>query len=249
MTRSPLPPSVRLLIARVLIVPMLAFAAPASAQTAARPPVPATAAAEPAPGDPRLPVIPYDPSRVVQLRAALNHQVTLVFAPGEGVDTVAIGDSDSWEATLNQRGDALVLKPLRAGGPTNMTILTDARVYTFLLTATGAPTPDTPFVIRFQYPDDAGAPPPAPPGRWRIGGAGSIRPAAVRDDGRRTYLEWRPDQAIPAIFSVDDRGRETLLDAQVRDGASVLHAVPGKLLFRLDGQTARADRRPDRSRR
>lgn len=244
MMRSTLPPSVRLLIA--LIVPMLAVAAPASAQTAVRPPVPATTAE---PADPRLPVIPYDPSRVVSLRAALNHQVTVVFAPGEGVDTVAIGDSDGWEATLNQRGDALVLKPLRAGGPTNMTILTDARVYTFLLTTTGAPMPDTPFVIRFQYPDDAGAPPPAPPGRWRIGGAGAVRPAAVRDDGRRTYLQWRPDQAIPAIFSVDDRGRETLLDAQVLDGASVLHAVPGKLLFRLDGQTARADRRPDRSRR
>ncbi len=62
----------------------------------------------------------------------------------------------------------------------------------------------------------------------------------------RTFIEWHDQQAIPAVFAIDDRGDELLVDGYVRDGLYVIDAVHRTLLFRLDRQTARASRNHNR---
>lgn len=225
------------------LIPLLALllGAPATAQT---PSAPADASTQ-IPGDPRLRVIPYDPAQVVRLTAATNYQMTVIFSPDERVENVAIGDSEAWQATLNNQGDALFLKALRTGGSTNMTVITDVRVYSFELNPAFAPGPDTPFTVRFTYPetDSPAVPAPRPGvGRYRLGGARALRPAAITDDGVRTTIEWRPQQILPAVFAIDERGDEILLDGNMRDGRYVIDAVHRTLLFRLEHQTARANR-------
>jgi type IV secretion system protein VirB9 len=71
---------------------------------------------------------------------------------------------------------------------------------------------------------------------------------AISDDGLRTYIEWRAQQAIPAVFAIDERGDHRLVDGHVRDGLYVIDAVHRTLVFRLDRQTARASRNRTRSR-
>ena len=219
----------------------LLIGAPATAQT---PPAPEPQTSPP--GDPRLRVIPYDQARVVRLTAATNYQLTLIFGPDERVENVAIGDSETWQATLNYRGDALFLKPLRSNGVTNMTVITDLRVYSFELSATYGPTAETPYTVRFIYPDQARGTEArtgqVTTGRYRLRGDRALRPSAISDDGERTYVEWRAQQTLPAVFAIDERGDEVLLDGHMRDGRFVVDAVHPTLLFRLERQTARADR-------
>lgn len=220
-----------------LILLVLLLGAPAMAQT---PPTPNG-------GDPRLRTIQYDAGQVFRLRVAMGYQSTIIFDPEERVENVGIGDSDGWQATLNGRGDALFLKPLRPNGATNMTVITDARVYNFELSSAHAPGADTPFTVRFLHTDASAAmaPEPAarpPVGRYRLSGARAPRPVSIGDDGVRTFIEWRDQQAIPAVFAIDDRGDELLVDGYMRDGRYVIDAVHRTLLFRLDRQTARASR-------
>ncbi len=225
-------------IAAFLIV--LAFGSNLAAQT---PP--------PTPSDPRIQTMPYDAGRVVPLRVAPRHQLTVIFGADERVENVAIGDSEAWQVTVNNRGDSLFLKTLRTGAATNMTVITDARVYSFELTPAANPGFDVPYSLRFVYPEplqtDAAAAVPTPgAGRYRLSGARGARPAAIDDDGVRTYIEWRPQQPLPALFALDERGAETLLQGQVREGRYVIDAVHRTILFRLDRQVARATRLPPR---
>jgi type IV secretion system protein VirB9 len=224
---------------RLLLLSLL-LAAPAAART------PPQTLAVPA-SDPRLQTLPYDVNRVVRLNVAPRFQLTVIFSPAEKVENVAIGDSEAWQVTLNNRGDSLFLKSVRPSGVTNMTVITDVRVYNFELSPAFAPGPDTPFTVRFTYPETASQGPAAAVaqpgiGRYRLGGVRALRPAAITDDGVRTTIEWRPQQVIPAVFAIDERGDEILLDGNMRDGRYVIDAIHPTLLFRLEGQTARASR-------
>ena len=223
-----------------LVLLFLLFAMPVMAQAAG--------------GDPRLQTIPYDANQVVRLKVATRFQLTVIFSPDERVENVAVGDSDAWQVSLNGRGDALFIKPVSANAPTNMTVITDVRVYSFELAPTYAPAADTPFTVRFLYPAAVpGGPPsaipPAEPGLYRLSGNRSLRPSVTTDDGVRTSIEWGPDQTLPAVFAVDEQGEEVLVDGYMRDGLYVVDAVHRTLLFRLDRQTARASRLRSRARR
>ncbi|MDI6623268.1 MAG: TrbG/VirB9 family P-type conjugative transfer protein [Brevundimonas sp.] len=229
---------------RRLILLCLLLGTPAMAQTSP----------SPQPGDPRLQSIPYDAGKVVRLNVATNFQLTVIFNPTERVENVAIGNSDAWQATVNRRGDTLFLKPVRQDGATNMTVITDARIYNFELTSSYGPTADTPYTVRFLY-DETPSEVPAGPlpqpgvGQYRLRGPAALRPLAVTDDGVRTYIQWRPEQVLPAVFAIDARGDPVLVDGHVRDGRYVIDAVYRTLVFRLERQTARALRVPVRNRR
>lgn len=203
----------------------------------------------PTPGaDSRLQVLHYDAGRVFRLRVPMGFQTALILDPNERVENIALGDSESWQVTPNRRGDHVFIKPLRSGGATNLTLVTDVRVYVFDLSTASGSTGETPFTIRFTYPE-APANPPATetsprtePGRYRMSGNRSVQPESVSDDGEKTYIQWRPDQAMPAIFAIDDRRREILVDGQMREGRYVIDAVHRTLIFRLDRDAARAVR-------
>lgn len=214
----------------------------------------ALAQTPPGSGDPRLQSIQYDAGKVIRLNVATNFQLTVIFDPAERVENVAIGNSDTWQATVNKRGDTLFLKPLRQDGTTNMTVITDARIYNFELTSNYGAAADSPFTVRFLYgealPEASAVPAPEPGvGQYRLRGPSALRPLMITDDGVRTYVEWRPEQPLPAVFAIDARGDATLVDGHVRDGQYVIDAVYRTLVFRLDGQTVRATRSPVRARR
>lgn len=197
-------------------------------------------------GDSRLQTVIYDPNRVVRLRVPLGYQTTVVLEPGEQIDTIALGDSGGWQVTPSDRGDHLFIKPVDAGEMTNLTVVTDTRLYSFELAATYGPTAETPFTLRFIYPtaepEAASSPAVVEAAAYRLSGAEKVRPARVSDDGVRTFIDWAPGNELPAMFALDGRGREVLVTGYMRDERFVIDAVYSTLIFRLDRQVARATR-------
>ena len=230
--------------------------------------MPAAVAAQvrptPGPGDPRVQSVLYDTNQVVQLQVATGYQLSVEFAPDERVENVAIGDSGAWQVTPNKRGDHLFIKAVQSGVTTNLTVVTDARTYVFDLLPLYGPLPDMAYTVRFTYPAPAAAPIPSParagagvatatlapqPGRYKLGGSRAIRPTEIDDDGEKTYIVWPPDRPLPAIFAIDEKGREMLVDGAMRDGQYVIDSIKQKLLFRLDKDLASAVRVIPRAKR
>ncbi|MHA6720197.1 TrbG/VirB9 family P-type conjugative transfer protein [Sphingomonas sp. RS6] len=191
--------------------------------------------------------------QVVQLQSAPGYQLMVELAPDEHVENVALGDSAAWQVNINHAGNRLFLKPLQAGASTNMTVVSDARLYLFDLTTIATPEADTPYTVEFRYPAPVtleripGSPgttqPETPPvGRYKLRGDKGLRPAGIHDDGVQTYIEFAQGVPLPAIYAIDGRGRETLVNGMMRDGRMVVDSVAEVLVFRIDRRKATATR-------
>lgn len=199
--------------------------------------------------DPRVQIVAYQRDQVVSISASPGYLVTIELAPDEAIQTVAVGDSAAWQVSASRGGHLLFVKALQAGADTNMTVVTSARFYTFDLTT--STTGLAAYQIRFRYPSVDAFTMPSPDARptetvglYHVRGSRALRPDRISDDGRKTYIEWSPDVPLPAIFFLDERGRETLANGHMRDGLFILDSVFQRLLFRIDEHTARAVRLP-----
>lgn len=221
----------------------LSLAAPAAAQV--RP--------QPGGGDPRLQTIDYAPDQVFLLEVAPGYQMMVELAADEQIENIAVGDSGAFQVTANRRGDRLFIKPIHSGVTTNMTVVTNARLYAVQLQSLPGPTPDMAYTVRFRYPtpqeDGTGGEEAGElAGRYRLSGDRSVRPTRIGDDGRHTYIEWDTAHALPAVYARDRQGRETLVNGMMRDDVYVIDTVISRLVFRRDDQVARARRVAERNR-
>lgn len=139
---------------------------------------PAHAAQEPRAGrfDARVRTVPYNPMNPVRLVGSTFTSTQIIFAVGETVTHVAIGDSEAW--LPQPTGNLLFIKPVEVRAPTNMQVVTarpdgTTRSYQFELIARAANAassaqvasldgtvplatgPATPFAVQFVYPEDA----------------------------------------------------------------------------------------------
>jgi type IV secretion system protein VirB9 len=202
-------------------------------------------------GDPRVQSVEYRADQVVSLDVAPGYQLMLEFAPDERIESVAVGDSSAWQVTPNRNGDRVFVKPLQSL-PSNLTVVTSTRLYTFELNPLFGPSPEMAYVVRFTYPsaavETAEAGPAALEGRYRLSGARALRPSRISDDGRHTYIEWPRDRALPAVYALDERGQEELVNGMMRDDLYVIDAVVPRLVFRIDSDVARAERVAEQAR-
>jgi type IV secretion system protein VirB9 len=215
--------------------------------------LPAQMMAWPGGGDARIQSIEYRNSQVVRIRAAPGYQVTIELAPDERIESIALGDSGAWQVTANKAGNLLFVKPIQTDATTNMTVVTDVRTYNFDLTGVAEVSSDLPYAIRFTYPALTTIPPGPqnmfgrPPagsivGTYRLHGHKTLLPDAISDDGTRTFIDWPADGPLPAVYSRDRDGRETLLNGNVRSGLFVIDGINQHLVFRVDQHRAGADR-------
>ena len=202
----------------------------------------------PGTGDPRLQTIAYAPDQVVELTIASGTALMVTFAGGERVETVALGDSGSWQVTPTKRGDAIFIKTL-GGGDSSMTVVTDARTYLFQLTSGGFGGA-APLVVRFTYAAAEPAVPAMAPAdvRYRIRGNRAIRPSSIVAEGSNIAISWPAVATMPAVFRIDD-GQEALVNGETKEGRYVVEGRPDKLVFRLDRLLATAERLDQRTRR
>jgi type IV secretion system protein VirB9 len=205
------------------------------------------AAADPA-ADPKIRTLDYSPDRVPALQGRTGYQMMLEFAPDERIENVSIGDAAAWQVTPNRKADLLFLKPLTASASTNLTVVTNQRRYAFdLVVEAPRKRAEVPYIVRFRYPAAAPASlPPASdapaPASWNLAyelsGAPALRPARVFDDGRHTYFEWPQDAALPAIYSVDAAGRESLVNQTVQGRYVVVADIAPQFTLRSGTQWA-----------
>ena len=85
--------------------------------------------------DARIKTLPYRENEVFRLTGHYGFSTVLEFASGENIETISIGDSESWQLVKPKRGNLLLIKPLEENAQTNMTVVTDQRIYTFEMNA------------------------------------------------------------------------------------------------------------------
>jgi type IV secretion system protein VirB9 len=209
---------------------------------------PCAAEIEPTPGigDPRLQTVVYDASQVVVLRGAPGYAIAVEFSPDERIENVAVGDSGGWQVTPNRRGDALFIKPVGNAQTSNLTVITDVRRYNFSLVSLYSPQPNMPFSVRFIYPAPVASETSAVigPTLYRMSGDEELWPSEMSDDGQATSISWPAGATMPAIYAIDDRGHETIVNGAMRDGYYVVDSIADRFVFRLGRQRATARRLP-----
>jgi type IV secretion system protein VirB9 len=77
---------------------------------------------------------------------------------------------------------------------------------------------------------------------YRLSGDRALRPIRIGDDGVHTYIEWAEDQPMPAVFAIDARGQEEMVDGYVRGSLYTIDRVNARLVFRIDKTRAEARR-------
>jgi len=200
----------------------------------------------PGSGDPHIQQVDYDPEQVVALDVVSGFSVTVELSPDERVENIAVGDSVRWQVQVNHRGDRLFLKPVGDAVTTNMTVITDVRRYNFLLRSAESASAFSPYVVRFIYAAANGAGPSAPVAaltRYKLHGKKNLWPIAMSDDGHSTTIAWAPDDKMPAVYRVDERGEASLVNGLVRDGAFVVEGVSPLYRFKLGKDEASATRK------
>ena len=200
---------------------------------------------EPGPVDPHIQSILYSPDEVVRLQGALGWQIMLEFGSDERIENVSIGDALAWQVTPNKKARNLFLKPLIKNATTNMTVVTDRRRYAFSLETTPR-LRTTPWVVRFDYPQEvveAIEEPPLPPPPvlnfgYGLAGDAALLPTRVWDDGLMTYFEFAADKSIPAIFAGGPGKDESLVNSLTRGRMIVVQQTGARFTLRTGKKLA-----------
>jgi type IV secretion system protein VirB9 len=208
--------------------------------------------------DARVKTITYHEMEVFRITGHYGFSTVLEFEQSENIETIALGDSQAWQTIKPGRGNLLFIKPLEKNAATNMSVVTNKRIYTFELTAKTAPSAkseDLSFRIRFDYPEQTdlrlaniGSSSSKPynssqsatsdisPEDWNFeysySGNKNLRPTRAFDDGVFTYLQFNKTEITPAVFSVDENGNEAIVNYTMRGNYMVIEKLSVKFILR-----------------
>ncbi|BDU18567.1 P-type conjugative transfer protein VirB9 [Dyella sp. GSA-30] len=201
--------------------------------------------------------VTYNRDDVIKVVGHYGYSTDIELAPGESVQDIALGDSLAWE--IAPSGNHLFVKPREDNAVTNMTVITDRRVYQFALDARQSRSPQDRsmyFQIRLLYPEDQAAKSKAEmerlaaeayarrvessfqksalPLNWNYYACGSreIRPIEAYDDGRFTYLRFPGAQEIPSVFTINADGSESIANGAMNGDRYVIQLTARKLVLR-----------------
>jgi type IV secretion system protein VirB9 len=180
----------------------------------------ADAEQKPRPGgyDPRVHVVAYNPMNVVRVIGSPTNSTQIVFAPGEEITQVAIGDADAWLA--QPAGNLLFIKPTEVRPSTNMQVVTKRldgsnRSYQFRLVAV-EPGPDgessAMFAVNITYPKDERAARAAAEAQRAAGATERAAQAQLANAWAQGPRNWRyvaQGSVMIEPTEVSDNGRQT----------------------------------------
>ena len=174
----------------------------------------------------------YNPNEVYRYIGHYTYQGFIEFDQGESVVTISMGNPSMW--LFESLGNRLFLKPVgEDSSETNMTVITNKKVYHFELMAreaNGITDKNLIFVAKFVYPDEKDKNivefPKVPASdepdmsdlsiynfNYQYTGEPIIAPIKVFDNGKFTYFQFSNKiSELPAIFSVDSDGYESLIN-------------------------------------
>ncbi|CAG7589273.1 MAG: P-type conjugative transfer protein VirB9 [Candidatus Midichloria sp.] len=103
----------------------------------------------------RIKIINYKPNTVFRFVGHYTYQSIIEFGLDEEIDTISMGTPTPWQ--IVPAGNRIFLKPVEDDATTNMTVITNKRMYFFEMHAEDATDIDDDnlsFVVKFVYPDD-----------------------------------------------------------------------------------------------
>ena len=248
----------------LLLATALAFAVPASAQTARVDAANKAATREPSTAGyiNAVQVYPYSDGVLYRLYAAPERVTDIALQPGEAIVSVAAGDTVRWTVgdTTSGSGEGkrvhILVKPFASGLKTNLIITTDRRAYHLALESTAS---SAMAALSWSYPQDelvairrqqaeAKAATPIASGltvenlnfAYAISGdRPAWRPIRAFDDGRQTYIEFSASIAVgeaPPLFVIGEDGEAQLVNYRVAGRYYVVDRLFGAAELRLGGK-------------
>lgn len=220
--------------------------------------------------DARVRVVDYNPANVVRLTTFYGVSTHVQFGQGEVIKDIATGDDQAW-ALVPRSGNHLFIKPRATNADTNLTVITNKRVYQFALivreedrkNAHAWRDPNLIFSLSFRYPDEERAREEALAKArneeairrdvqdrldtaktevrnydYWLAGALEVSPTEVHDNGRFTRLVFGNNRDMPAVYAVDSKGEESLVNTNVEGNTIVVHRVYRKLILRKGNYVA-----------
>lgn len=200
-------------------------------------------------GDERVRSITYTEGGQFALETPPGGTISVLLAPGERIESVAVDAPDAFPVTVAPSGDAFAVRVLGTSLQTAIDVRSDRHAYHFRLVS--GPGAGPTLVARMVYdkpaPFSPGLTPvhliaSAPNVSWRTGGSRVLRPLRISDDGTYITIEWDAEQPIPAVFTIDANGKEAMVNGYMRDNRFTIDRVYPKLVFRIDRTSASATR-------
>ena len=204
--------------------------------------------------DARIRYVTFNNDNVTTVNAALGISTMIEFSQSEVIETVSAGDTKGWSIVPKRGSRFLFIKPLERDAWTNVNIVTSKRVYSLMLKGTNNEQDRASFQVRFKYPDedvnarllaDAKESAADPDLKnlnvaslnyeYAYKGDDSLKPRTVFDDGTKMFLEFTGD--IPAVFVVDEQGRESLVNVRTQGQYTIIDKVGRQFTLRADGKT------------
>ena len=188
--------------------------------------LPALAETAPKPGshDARVTYATYQEGQVYRINTRLRNVTLVELGEGEKIQSIAIGDLESFKIDKLERANLFIIKPVVAGATTNLTVETQRNIYFLQVTEGGKGNPN--YSVKFTVPSSTreatpGSEIPASlPMTYKIMKKGRALPAfapvSISDDGRKTTFVIPPGAPMPTIFRADTKGQEYSVNSSVR---------------------------------
>ncbi len=212
--------------------------------------------ARPIGNESRIKIINYIPNSVVLFVGHYTYHSIIEFSPEEEIKTITMGTPTSWQ--IYPDGNRIFIKPIAEDATTNMTVITNKRMYFFEMHGEYADSindRNIAFITKFMYPDTQGSgnlpttmqhyipPDLTKPEQYNLqykisGSARNIEPILIFDDGEFTYFKFRNvNSELPAFFTVDKDGNESIINYRIFSGYVVIERVADKFTLRSGKNT------------
>ncbi len=198
--------------------------------------------------NPRLQTVQWEDGLEVLLTVMPSTGVTVMLEQGERIERVTLSNPTDFDIRVSPEGNSLLVLPNGQDLTGRMVIDTDRRSYPFSVRTGEGLT--AAYLVQFTYGDHspatqaetAASAADRPRWTYRLRGDNEVRPQDISDDGARTYITYYPSQALPAVFAIGQTGDEEMVNGHMRGDVYVIDRVYSELVFRLDGERARAHR-------
>jgi len=183
--------------------------------------------------DPRVRDVLYQKDNVVAVDGSYGVSTMIILGEDEKIETLALGDSVAWKVEPNRRGNIIFLKPVEKDAFSNLNVVTNKRLYSFILRSAFRNPGAQIYKIRFRYPEDdldarlmgqAKERAKFPNARgfnlanansdYAIKGSEAVKPLEVFDDGVKTWFRFVETSETPALFIVDKDRNESLVNSR-----------------------------------
>lgn len=190
--------------------------------------------------DHRIRYTDYRRDDVVQLGTVVGYQTHIEVEEGEKYLTHAFGDSAAYVLAVKE--NHYFLKPVADNADTNLTIVTDRRVYNFRLRFTADQNAKAIYDLSFRYPDTLAAKAKELAEKsaieaafkerrgkantsYAMAGDLELAPMNVWDDQEFTYFKFPANLDLPGIYLVDSAGNESIANRVSAGQANDIYAV------------------------